>query len=73
MNEVITIGLDLAKQVFQAHGSDQRGSVVLRKKLRRTQVLSFFADLAPCTVAMEACASVIIAVGRSESSAIWSS
>ncbi|HEV2899779.1 MAG TPA: IS110 family transposase [Pseudaminobacter sp.] len=57
MNEVITIGLDLAKQVFQAHGADQRGSVVLRKKLRRTQVLSFFADLAPCTVAMEACAS----------------
>ena len=55
MREVSTIGLDLAKSVFQVHGADASGAVVLRKKLRRIQVLSFFAALPPCTVAMEAC------------------
>src|SRR5512147_1163675 len=49
-------GLDLAKHVFQAHGADSAGAVVFRRKLRRGQVLSFFAALPPCTVAMEACA-----------------
>ena len=57
MREVSTIGLDLAKSVFQVHGADASGAVVLRKKLRRTQVLSFFAAQPPCTVAMEACGS----------------
>ena len=57
MSEVITIGLDLAKHTFQLHGADQRGAVVLRKKLRRQQLLSFLAGLPACTVAMEACAS----------------
>jgi len=56
MKEVCTIGLDIAKHVFQAHGADARGEVVFRKKLRRNQVLSFFVDFPPCTVAMEACA-----------------
>lgn len=56
MEEISIVGLDLAKQVFQAHGSDSSGAVVFRKKLRRTQVLSFFATLRPCIVAMEACA-----------------
>src|SRR5215217_2755387 len=56
VNQVSTVGLDLAKYVFQAHGADASGSVVFRKKLRRHQVLSFFAALPPCTVAMEACA-----------------
>jgi transposase len=54
MEEVSRVGLDLAKQVFQARGSNSSGAVVFRKKLRRTQVLSFFATLGPCTVAMEA-------------------
>ena len=44
MGEVITIGLDLAKSVFQAHGADRSGAVVFRKKLRREQVLAFFAS-----------------------------
>ena len=57
MGEVITIGLDLAKSVFQAHGADASGEVVFRKKLRRDQVLAFFAGQRPCLVAMEACAS----------------
>jgi transposase len=57
MREVSTIGLDLAKSVFQIHGADASGAVLFRKKLRRHQVLTFFAAQPPCTVAMEACAS----------------
>ena len=57
MMEVSTIGLDLAKNVFQAHGASATGMVVFRKKLRRAQVLVFFAAQPPCLVAMEACAS----------------
>ena len=55
MTEVSTIGLDLAKNVFQAHGADAAGAPVFRKKLRRDQVLAFFAGQPPCLVAMEAC------------------
>jgi transposase len=57
MEEVGTIGPDLAKHVFQAHGASASGAVVFRKKLRREQVLSFFAGQPRCRVAMEACAS----------------
>jgi transposase len=57
VGEVITIGLDLAKSVFQAHGADASGGVVFRKKLRRGQLLAFFAGQPRCLVAMEACAS----------------
>lgn len=56
MGEVTTVGLDLAKLVFQAHGADAAGGVVFRKTLRRTKVLEFFARLPSCVVAMEACA-----------------
>lgn len=56
MENVSTIGLDLAKHVFQAHGADKNGAVIFRKKLRRQQVLPFLSALSPCTVAMEACA-----------------
>jgi len=55
MSEIITVGLDLAKNVFQVHGADAAGQPVLRKKLRRGQVLAFFSELQPCVVAMEAC------------------
>ncbi len=57
MNEVTTVGLDLAKRVFQVHGADAKGRPVLQRKLRREEVLSFFAKLPPCVVGMEACAS----------------
>jgi transposase len=57
MNKISTIGLDLAKHVFQVHGIDERGDVVVRKPLRRSAVLKFFANLTPCTVGIEACAS----------------
>ena len=55
MSDIITVGLDLAKNVFQVHGADGAGRAVLRKKLRRTQVLTFFSQLPRCVVAMEAC------------------
>ena len=55
MSEIITVGLDLAKNVFQVHGADGAGRAVLRKKIRRTQVLEFFSQLPSCVVAMEAC------------------
>ncbi len=55
MSDIITIGLDLAENVFQVHGADGAGRAVLRKKLRRTQVLAFFNQLPRCMVAMEAC------------------
>ena len=57
MKEISIIGLHLAKNVFQVHGSDGTGSVLLRKKLRRDQMLGFFAKQPSCTVAMEACSS----------------
>ena len=56
MSKVSTIGLDLAKNVFQVHGADVAGAVVFRKRLRRPSVLQFFALQPQCTVAMEACA-----------------
>jgi transposase len=56
MGEVTTIGLDLAKHVFQVHGVDAEGGTVLRKQLRRAQVLAFFSRLPPCLVGLEACA-----------------
>lgn len=55
MSDIITVRLDLAKNVFQVHGADGAGRAVLRKKLRRTQVLAFFSQLPRCLVAMEAC------------------
>ncbi len=56
MGEVITIGLDIAKHVFQVHGVDEAGSVVVRRKLRRAELLQFFESLTPSLVGMEACA-----------------
>jgi transposase len=50
MLEITTVGLDLAKNVFQAHGADASGRAVLRKRLRRDQVLGFFAQLPACVV-----------------------
>lgn len=52
--QAATIGLDIAKQVFQVHGADKSGKVLLRRRLRRGEVARFFADLEPCLVGMEA-------------------
>ena len=54
--KVNTIGLDIAKNVFQVHGLDDDGEVVIRRQLRRSQVMAFFEKLPPCLVGMEACA-----------------
>ena len=56
MKQAITIGLDIAKHVFQAHGADAAGHVLFRKRLTRAKLLGFLAAQAPCVVAMEACA-----------------
>ena len=55
MREVSTIGLDLAKTVFQLHGVDAAGNVIIRKKLRRGAMLHFLRSLSPCLIGMEAC------------------
>lgn len=57
MTQITVIGLDLAKRVFQVHGADGDGRPVVRRKLRRAQVRTFFSELSPCLVGMEACAS----------------
>ena len=54
---ITTIGLDLAKNVFQVHGVDERAKVGLKKQLKRAQVLPLFANLPPCLIGMEACGS----------------
>jgi transposase len=53
--QITTIGIDLAKNVFQVHGANEHGKPVLRKQLKRDQVVVFFANLSPCLIGMEAC------------------
>ena len=55
--KITTIGIDLAKEVFQIHGVDERGKAVLRKQLKRSEMAKFFANLEPCLIGMEACGS----------------
>jgi transposase len=55
--QITTIGIDLAKNVFQVHGADAEGKAALRKQLKRDRLAGFFANLAPCLVGMEACSS----------------
>jgi transposase len=68
--QVTTIGLDLAKNIFQVHGVDADGNVVVRKKLGRARLLPFFSKLSPCIVGIEACATAhhwareLIAIGH---------
>ena len=57
LSSVATVGLDLAKHVFQVHGVDALGSVVVAKAIRRNKLLEFFASLPPCLVGLEACGS----------------
>lgn len=56
--KIATVGLDLAKTLFQIHGVDSQGHVVVRKQVRRADVLAIFAKLEPCVVGMEACGSL---------------
>jgi transposase len=56
MKKISTIGLDLAKRVFQVHGIDDQGQVVVQKQLQRSEVLEWFGEQEPCLVGMESCA-----------------
>ena len=69
MGQVITIGLDIAKSVFQVHGVDAAGEVVMRRQLRRAQLLAFFGKQPACLVGIEACAQRTTGRVSSESSA----
>jgi transposase len=64
--QITTIGLDIAKNVFQVHGVDGEEKVVVRKQLRRSQVVRFFQELAPCLVGIEACV-LLPTIGRANS------
>jgi transposase len=55
--QITTIGIDLAKPVFQVHGVNAQGRTVLKKQIKRPQVVEFFANLSPCQIGMEACGS----------------
>src|ERR1700724_1410426 len=57
MHTITTIGLDIAKSVFQVHGIDAQGKVIIRRQLKRRYLLAFFQKLPPCLVGIEACAS----------------
>jgi transposase len=57
MGEVVTVGLDIDKSVFQVHGVDAAGEVVMRRQIRRAQLLQYFAKLPACLIGIEACAS----------------
>ena len=65
MQTVTTMGLDIAKSVFQVPGIDAGGQVVIRRQLKRRYILAFFQKLPPCLVGIEACASFTI--GRASS------
>src|SRR5437764_14441080 len=54
--QVTTVGLDLAKRIFQVHGVDAAGKVVIRRRFQRSEIAAFFADLPACLVGIEACA-----------------
>ena len=57
MQVITTVGLDIAKSVFQVHGIDAEGNVFVRRQLKRRYVLAFFQKLPPCLIGIEACAS----------------
>jgi transposase len=56
MKEVVTVGIDISKNVFQVHGVSAQGDVLVRRKLRRSEVSEFFERLPPCLIGIEACA-----------------
>ena len=64
MQTVTTIGLDIAKSVFQVHGVDAAGQVLIRRQLKRRYVLAFFQKLPPCLIGIEACALGTLLVAR---------
>ena len=70
MSDAIMIGLNIAKYVLQVHNIDKTGEVVVRRQMRRGEVMAFFVALPPCLVGMEACATALSAPGRSRRTGI---
>ena len=70
MGEISTIGLDIAKSVFQVHGVDVAGTVIIRKRIGRSKVLEFFAHLPPCLVGSKHARQHITGAASCRSSAI---
>ena len=68
MQTIATIGLDIAKSVFQVHGVEATGQVVVRRQLKRRHVLEFFAKLPPCLIGIEAC---VVALLGARASGGW--
>src|SRR5213078_4160507 len=68
VNQIIRIGMDTSKHIFQLHGVDAAEQAVLRKRLRRKEVLAFFAKLPPTVIGMEACGAAITGGGSCASS-----
>jgi transposase len=68
MEKITTVGIDLAKSVFSLHGVDSAGRVVLRRTVRRDQLLGVVASLSPCLIGMEACSMnvSVVTTGRSK-------
>ena len=64
MEQPITIGLDLARNAFQVHGVDAEGRVVVRRRLRRSQVLKFFERFGPCLVGTKGCSGPVTGYGN---------
>ena len=74
MQTITAIGLDIAKSVFQVHGVDAAGQVVIRRQLKRRYVLAFFQKLPPCLVGIEACASshgTVTLIGNLQTKGPW--
>ena len=67
MNKITTLGIDLAKNVFQLHGVDAAGKVVLRREVRRAQLMKTIAQLEPCLIGIEACGGAHIGRGEPRS------
>ena len=72
MKGITTVGLDLAKSVFQVHAIDADGAVVARRQVKRAQLLLFFSRLQPCLIGMEACAGRTTGHGNWQSSVMMS-
>jgi transposase len=62
MSGVVTIGLDFAKSIFQIHGVDGAGRMMLRRRLSRHELVPYFAKLSPCLIGMEACSAALVLI-----------
>ncbi len=69
--KITTVGIDLAKNLFQVHGVDERGKTVLKKQLKRDQMMAFFTNLPACLIGMEACGSAHYWANKKPTRTMW--